>query len=89
MSITDQTPERLRPDEPSRRPPRPESRVHPAWWVAGVTFLTIIGAAGFRSTPGVMMNPLHDEFGWPMGVIGGAVSVNLVLYGLVAPSRPP
>jgi predicted MFS family arabinose efflux permease len=32
-----------------------------------------------------MMHPLHDEFGWPMGVIGGAVSVNLVLYGLVAP----
>ncbi|HEX5967560.1 MAG TPA: MFS transporter, partial [Intrasporangium sp.] len=85
MSITDQTPERLRPDESSRRPPGPGSRVHPAWWVAGVTFLTIIGAAGFRSTPGVMMNPLHDEFGWPMGVIGGAVSVNLVLYGLVAP----
>jgi predicted MFS family arabinose efflux permease len=53
--------------------------------VAAVTFLTIIGAAGFRATPGVMMNPLHDEFGWPMGVIGGAVSVNLLLYGLVAP----
>ncbi|HEX6054952.1 MAG TPA: MFS transporter [Intrasporangium sp.] len=85
MSITDQTPERLRPDEPSRRPARSSARVHPAWWVAGATFLTIIGAAGFRSTPGVMMYPLHDEFGWPMGVIGGAVSVNLVLYGLVAP----
>ncbi len=85
MSITDQTPEQLRPDEPSRRPARSAARVHPAWWVAVATFLTIIGAAGFRSTPGVMMNPLHDEFGWPMGVIGGAVSVNLVLYGLVAP----
>ncbi|MCU1538705.1 MAG: transporter, partial [Humibacillus sp.] len=60
-------------------------RVHPAWWVAVVTFLTIIGAAGFRSTPGVLMTPLHDEFGWPMGVIGGAVSVNLVLFGLAAP----
>ncbi|WP_330474018.1 MFS transporter [Terrabacter sp. C0L_2] len=60
-------------------------RLHPAWWVAVVTFLTIIGAAGFRSTPGVLMTPLHDEFGWPMGVIGGAVSVNLVLFGLAAP----
>lgn len=59
--------------------------MHPAWWVAAATFLTIIGAAGFRSTPGVLMHPLHEEFGWPMGVIGGAVSVNLVLYGLVAP----
>ena len=77
MTTTDQRSERALA--------RATSRVHPAWWVAGVTFLTIIGAAGFRSTPGIMMNPLHDEFGWPMGVIGGAVSVNLVLYGLVAP----
>jgi MFS family permease len=60
-------------------------RIHPAWWVAVVTFLTIIGSAGFRSTPGVLMTPLHEEFGWPMGVIGGAVSVNLVLFGLAAP----
>jgi MFS family permease len=66
-------------------PSQTHRRVHPAWWVAGVTFLTIIGAAGFRSTPGVLMTPLHDEFGWPMGVIGAAVSVNLVLFGLAAP----
>ena len=77
MTTTDQRSERILA--------RATSRVHPAWWVAAVTFLTIIGAAGFRATPGVMMNPLHDEFGWPMGVIGGAVSVNLLLYGLVAP----
>lgn len=72
-------------DRVRQQPPRAAGRVHPAWWVAAVTFLTIIGAAGFRATPGVLMTPLHDEFGWPMGVIGAAVSVNLVLYGLVAP----
>lgn len=60
-------------------------RVHPAWWIAAATFLTTIGAAGFRSTPGVLMDPLHTEFGWPHGVIGSAVSVNLLLYGLTAP----
>ncbi len=60
-------------------------RVHPAWWVALVAFLTAIGAAGFRSTPGVLITPLHEEFGWPMGLIGAAVSVNLVLFGLAAP----
>jgi MFS family permease len=75
VTLTDRT-----VDAPSRT-----RRIHPAWWVAVVTFLTIIGAAGFRSTPGVLMTPLHDEFGWPMGVIGGAVSVNLVLFGLAAP----
>ncbi|MDV3221187.1 MFS transporter [Intrasporangium sp.] len=85
MSITDETPERLRPDGAAPRATPATPRVHPAWWVAAATFLTIIGAAGFRSTPSVLMNPLHTEFGWPMGLIGAAVSVNLVLYGLVAP----
>ena len=65
--------------------PRPTPRIHPAWWVAGVAFFTAIGAAGFRSTPGVLITPLHDEFGWPVGLIGLAVSVNLVLFGLTAP----
>ncbi len=65
--------------------PRPTPRIHPAWWVALVAFLTAIGAAGFRSTPGVLITPLHDEFGWPVGLIGLAVSVNLVLFGLTAP----
>ena len=41
--------------------------LHPAWVVAAVTFLTILGAAGFRSTPGVLIDPLQDEFGWSRG----------------------
>lgn len=65
--------------------PRPAPRIHPAWWVALVAFMTAIGAAGFRSTPGVLITPLHEEFGWPVGLIGLAVSVNLVLFGLTAP----
>ena len=31
------------------------------------------------------MHPLHEEFGWSMGLIGPAVSVNLLFYGLTAP----
>lgn len=60
-------------------------RIHPAWIVAVATFLTMIGAAGFRSAPGVFMPALHDEFGWDMGIMSLAVSINLVLYGLAAP----
>ena len=60
-------------------------RPHPAWAVAAVTFVAIMGAAGFRSTPGVLMVPLQDEFGWSRGVISVAVSVNLLLFGLTAP----
>jgi sugar phosphate permease len=60
-------------------------RLHPAWLVAAVAFVALVGAAGFRATPGVLLHPLHDEFGWPIGLISAAVSVNLLLYGLTAP----
>lgn len=60
-------------------------RVHPAWYAAGATFLALIGAAAFRSTPGVMVEPLHSEFGWSIGTISGALAVNLALFGLTAP----
>ncbi|MFG3095552.1 MFS transporter [Streptomyces sp. NPDC048202] len=66
-------------DAPRRR------RVHRAWFVAAVTFVTIIGAAAFRSLPGLLIDPLHEDFGWSRGTIGAAVSVNLALYGLTAP----
>ena len=59
--------------------------VHRAWWVLAVTFVAIIGAAGFRATPGVLVVPLQDEFGWSRATISLAVSVNLLLFGLTAP----
>ena len=73
---------------PSPTPPsatRARRRIHPAWWVAAVAFLALIGAAGFRGAPGALMVPLHDEFGWSMGEMSVATGINLVLYGLVAP----
>jgi MFS family permease len=63
----------------------PTGRIHLAWVVAAVSFIAILGAAGFRSVPGVMMNPLHHEFGWSHGVVGLAMSVNMTLFGLTAP----
>jgi predicted MFS family arabinose efflux permease len=68
-------------EKPLRRPPR----IHRAWFVAAVTFVTIIGAAAFASLPGLLIEPLHEDFGWSRGTIGFAVSVNLALYGLTAP----
>ncbi|WP_325096691.1 MFS transporter [Mycolicibacterium vinylchloridicum] len=64
---------------------RTRTGLHWAWVVAAVSFLAILGAAGFRSVPGVMMNPLHHEFGWSHGVVGLAMSVNMMLFGLTAP----
>ncbi|MFC9269443.1 MFS transporter [Streptomyces zhihengii] len=68
-----------------RRPLLRAPRVHRAWSVAAVTFVTIIGAAAFASLPGLLIEPLHQEFDWSRGTIGFAVSVNLALYGLTAP----
>lgn len=60
-------------------------RIHRAWWVALAGFVAMVGAAGFRSVPGVLINPLHGEFGWSHGTIGMAVSINMLLYGLFSP----
>jgi len=70
---------------PQNRPVTKRIALHPAWLVAAVAFLALVGAAGFRATPSVMIRPLNAEFGWPLGTISTAVSVNLLLYGLTAP----
>ncbi|WPO85336.1 MFS transporter [Herbiconiux sp. KACC 21604] len=60
-------------------------RVHPAWIVAAVAFLALVGAAGFRAAPSVLMLPLEEQFGWSRTELSLAVTVNLLLYGLMAP----
>src|SRR6476646_7632242 len=60
-------------------------RVHYAWIVAAVGFVTLITTAGFRSTSGVLIVPLQDEFGWSRSLLGFAVFVNLMLFGLCGP----
>ncbi|MER5808018.1 MFS transporter [Streptomyces sp. NPDC002033] len=70
---------------PSPAPAATTHRIHRAWFVAAVAFVTIIGAAAFASLPGLLIEPLHQEFDWSRGTIGFAVSVNLALYGLTAP----
>ncbi|MEI6825589.1 MAG: MFS transporter [Desulfuromonadales bacterium] len=64
---------------------RVRGRFHYAWVVAGVTFLTLLVTAGIRSTPGILIVPLEQEFGWTRATISIAVSVNLLLYGLMGP----
>jgi predicted MFS family arabinose efflux permease len=78
-----QTPQLAAPSD--MRPPLRKPRIHRAWSVAAVAFVTLIGAAGFASLPALLIDPLHSEFGWSRGMIGFAVSINLALYGLTAP----
>lgn len=60
-------------------------RVHRAWPVALVTMAALIAAAGFRSSTGALLEPLEEDFGWSRATTSGAVSLNLIVYGLTAP----
>jgi predicted MFS family arabinose efflux permease len=60
-------------------------RFHYAWVAVAITFVALIVAAGVRSVPGIMIVPLEREFGWSRSTISLAVSINLLLYGLIGP----
>lgn len=59
--------------------------LHYGWWVIGATFVVMLVSAAIRATPGVLIVPLERELGWSRETISAAVSVNLLLYGLVGP----
>ncbi len=58
-------------------------RVYYGWIVVGVTAITLITSAGERSVPGVLIHPLEEEFGWSAAAISFAVSIGLLLFGLM------
>lgn len=60
-------------------------RIHPGWIAVTVTFFTLMASAGYRSAPSVLIVPLEDAFGWSRSQISAAVSINVLLFGLVAP----
>ncbi|MEI5671887.1 MULTISPECIES: MFS transporter [unclassified Nocardioides] len=60
-------------------------RLHRAWPVAIITMAALIAAAGFRSSTGALLEPLEEDFGWSRATTSGAVSLNLIVYGLTAP----
>ncbi|MFN2548551.1 MAG: MFS transporter [Myxococcales bacterium] len=60
-------------------------RMHPAWRVAAATFVVLLVAAAIRATAGVLIVPFEQEFGWTRATISAAISVNLLLYGLMGP----
>lgn len=60
-----------------RRP----ARLHYAWIVFVTAFVTLLGAAGFRSTPGILIDPRREEFGWSRATVG----INVALFGFIGP----
>ena len=59
--------------------------LHYGWVVAATTFLTMLATAGAMGSAGVMIQPLHVEFGWDIADISFAMAVRLVLFGLLGP----
>jgi sugar phosphate permease len=59
--------------------------LHYGWVVATTTFLTMLATAGAMGSAGVMIQPLHEEFGWDIADISTAMAVRLVLFGLLGP----
>src|SRR3954471_15738313 len=60
-------------------------RMHYAWIVLVVVFCATLAGVGVRAAPGVMILPLQRAFGWDVGTISGAVSVNIILLGVLGP----
>lgn len=58
---------------------------HYAWIVLAITFVVLLTSAAIRATPGVLIVPFENEFGWSRATISVAISTNLLLYGLVGP----
>jgi MFS family permease len=60
-------------------------RIHYAWIALGVAFTVTLGAVGVRAAPGVIIVPLQQAFGWSVGTISAAISLNILLLGLTGP----
>ena len=53
--------------------------------MVALTFLVTLSTAAVMGLATILMLPLKTEFGWDTGSISGALSLRLMLFGLVAP----
>ncbi|MDJ0388305.1 MFS transporter [Roseomonas sp. E05] len=56
-----------------------------AFVVVAVIFVTLLASAGLRSTPGVLILPLEEAFGWSRSTTAFSAGLGIFLYGLVGP----
>ena len=59
--------------------------IHYGWVVVAVTFLTLLVTAAAMGTPGVLIVPLEQEFGWDNAQISSALALRIMLFGLFGP----
>ena len=60
-------------------------RFHYAWVVLAVVFVSMLAGVSVRAAPGVMIGPLRRAFGWDVSTISAAISINIMLMGLIGP----
>ncbi len=70
---------------PARIAKLSSDRFHYAWIVLAVVFVSMLAGVSVRAAPGVMIGPLRRAFGWDVSTISGAISVNIMLMGLIGP----
>lgn len=61
------------------------SRIHYAWFVAGLTCLVLLAVAGVRSSFGVFVQPLQHDFGWDRSAISVTAVLSMLLYRALGP----
>jgi sugar phosphate permease len=59
--------------------------IHYGWAMVAVTFLCMLSTAAAMGMPGVLLLPLHQEFGWSTTSISGAMALRVALFGLLGP----
>lgn len=59
--------------------------IHYGWVMVAVTFLTSLVTSATVGAPGVFILPLEKEFGWTTTQVSSALSIRLLLFGLMAP----
>lgn len=59
--------------------------LHYGWAVVATTFLVMLATAGAMGSAGILIDPLQAEFGWTNAQISTALSLRLVLFGLIGP----
>lgn len=70
---------------PENHAPRPRPRLHYAYIMAALAFVLLIAAAGIRSSPTMLIEPLEREFHWSPATISAAIAINLGLFGFMGP----
>src|SRR5467141_2599994 len=61
------------------------ARMHYAWIIVAVTFMTSVITAGTLGTAGILLVPLEQEFGWKASDVSSAFGMRLALFGLLGP----